>query len=85
MAKKSPPSIDEINHADWDKTPESVKQLVKSLIGRIEHLEWQYEALIAENQLLKEQVKQTSKNSSKPPSQDLSKAAIPNSKTLDRA
>ena len=73
MAEKSPPSIDEISHADWDKTPESVKQLVKSLIGRIEHLEWQYEELKGENHLLKEQVKQTSKNSSKPPSQDLSK------------
>ena len=49
-----------------------IEQIEQS-VGRIEHLEQQYEELKAENQLLREQVKQTSKNSSKPPSQDVSK------------
>lgn len=73
MEENSPNSIDEISQADWKKTPESVKRLVRGLIGRIEQLELQYEELKAENQLLREQVKQTSQNSSKPPSQDMSK------------
>jgi transposase len=42
-------------------------------VSRIEPLEQQYEALKAENQLLKEQIQQNSKNSSKPPSQDMGK------------
>jgi transposase len=73
MTENLPSSIDKVSQADWDKTPESVKQLAQSLIGRIEQLEGKYETLKAENQLLKEQVKQTSQNSSKPPSQDNSK------------
>lgn len=73
MEENSLSSVEEISQADWEKTPESMKRLVKSLIGRIEQLERQYEELKAENQLLKEQVKQTSRNSSKPPSQDISK------------
>ncbi|NJO41710.1 MAG: hypothetical protein HC865_14025 [Cyanobacteria bacterium RU_5_0] len=39
----------------------------------MESIEGQYEEIKAENQLLKEQVKQNSKNSSKPLSQDLGK------------
>lgn len=66
-------SIEEISQSDWDKTPESVKRLVVTLLGRIEQLERQYEELKAENQLLKEGLKQNSKNSSKPPSQDIGK------------
>lgn len=75
-----PNSIKEISQAEWEKTPESVKRLVANLTGQIEQLgsrmeplERQYEELKAENQLLKEQLKQNSKNSSKPPSQDLDK------------
>lgn len=73
MEENLPNCINEISQTDWEKTPESVKRLVKNLIGRMESIEQQYEALRAENQLLKEQVKQNSKNSSKPPSQDLGK------------
>ena len=73
MEENLPNCINEISQTDWEKTPESVKRLVENLIGRMESIEQQYEALRAENQLLKEQVKQNSKNSSKPPSQDLGK------------
>jgi transposase len=57
MDKYSPDSIDEISQADWEKTPESVRQLLVKLIERIEQLERQHEALRQENQLLKEQLK----------------------------
>lgn len=73
MNENLPNSVNEISQTDWEKTPESVKRLVTSLIERIEQLERQYEGFKAENQLLKEQVKQNSQNSSKPPSQDVSK------------
>lgn len=80
MEEKLPPSVNEISQADWEKTPESVKRLVKSLIGRIEQLERRYEELKAQHQLLQEQVKQTSQNSSKPPSQDISQGFKPKKK-----
>jgi len=51
MEENSPSSIEEVSQADWEKTPESVKRLVRSLIGRIKQLERQYEELKAENQL----------------------------------
>lgn len=73
MKESSPTPMAQISAADWEKTPESVKRLVKNWVERIEQLERQYEELQAENQLLKEQVKQNSKNSSKPPSQEVSK------------
>ncbi len=83
MDEKQPSSIAGISPEDWAATPESVKRLVGNpmgqierlaeLVSRVETLEQQQEALKAENQLLKEQVQQTSKNSSKPPSQDMSK------------
>ncbi|MBW4541844.1 MAG: hypothetical protein KME43_22265 [Myxacorys chilensis ATA2-1-KO14] len=41
---------------------ESVKQLVRSLVLRIEQLERQYEEFKAENELPRSQVKQNSKN-----------------------
>jgi transposase len=65
--------MDEISEADWETTPESVKRRVRSLVSRIEQLERQYEELKPENERLPEQVKQNSKNSSKPPSQDVNK------------
>lgn len=77
MEENSPNLIEEISQADWEKTPESVKQLVRSLIGRIEQIEQQYEELKAENQLLQEQVNKNSQNSSKPSSQDLGKGFKP--------
>lgn len=73
MNENAPNPIDEISEADWMQTPESVKRLVRSLLGRIEQLEQQYEELKAENAVLREQVKRNSKNSSKPPSPDIEK------------
>src|SRR5512141_1573016 len=91
MKAKYPPSINEISPEDWDKTPESVKQLVVKLMeqigemgSRIEALEQQYEALKVENQLLKEQLQQNSKNSSKPPSQDQGKGLKAKAKTAGK-
>ena len=49
-------------------------------MGRLEGLEQQQEALTAENQLLQEQVKQNSQNSSQPPSQDIGKGFKPKPK-----
>ena len=76
MSENVPNRLDEISEADWAQTPESVKRLVWSLLGRIEHLERQYEELKAENALLREQMKQNSQNTSKPPSQVWTKDAI---------
>ncbi|MFM7424389.1 MAG: IS66 family transposase [Elainella sp.] len=77
MEKASPEAAAEISQSDWEKAPESVQQLVMYLLERneqlgkrVEALEQQYEALTAENQLLKEQLQLNSTNSSKPPSQD---------------
>jgi transposase len=90
MEERQPIAIAEISPEDWAATPESVKRLVENfmvqieplaeLVNRIETLEQQQEALKAENELLKEQVKQNSKNSSKPPSQDIDKGFKPKSK-----
>ena len=53
MSQNVPNPLDEISEADWAQTPESVKRLVRSLLGRIEQLEQQYEELKAENALLR--------------------------------
>ena len=80
MEQHSPEAGAEISQSDWEKTPESVQRLVMHLLERneqlgkrVDALEQQYEALKAENQLLKEQLQLDSKNSSKPPSQDRGK------------
>lgn len=70
MSERVPNQNDEISEADWAQTPESVKRLVQSLMGRIEQVERQSEELRAEVATLQEHVKRNSKNSSKPPSQD---------------
>lgn len=80
MVENKFPPIEEISPEEWEKTPESVKGLVGLLVKRLEQLERQYEELKAENQLLKEQVKQNSQNSSKPPSQDMGKGFKPKEK-----
>jgi hypothetical protein len=49
--------LSEISAEDWENTPESVKQLMKRLLERIETLE-------AGQQALQEQIKRNSKNSS---------------------
>lgn len=56
--------LTEISDADWEKTPESVKRLVRQLLERIAALE-------ERQQHLEEQVKRNSQNSSQPPSQDV--------------
>ena len=70
MKDKAPLAINEVSEADWEKTPESIKALVKNLLKRIEELEKNFEELKVENELLKEQLKRNSQNSSTPPSQD---------------
>lgn len=80
MSENVPNPLDEISKADWAKTPESVKRLVRSLLGRIEQIERQYEELKAEAATLREQVKRNSQNSSKPPSQDMGKGFKPKEK-----
>lgn len=70
MKEEAPLSINDVSEADWEKTPESVKALVMSLLKRIEKLEENFAKLTTENELLKEQLKRNSQNSSKPPSQD---------------
>jgi transposase len=84
MTEQLPSLMAEVRAADWEQTPESVKELVENWAERFEQLEQQYQQLEqqytelkAKNQLLKEQVKQNSKNSSKPPSQDLSRGFKP--------
>jgi len=53
MTENAPNLMAQISEADWEKTPESVKRLVQSLVPRIEQLERQYEELKAENELLR--------------------------------
>lgn len=77
MSETVPNPIDEISESDWAQTPESVKRLVRSLLGRIEPLEGQCQELEAEVATLREQVQRNSQNSSKPPSQDLGKGFKP--------
>ena len=77
MSENASSPIEQLSAADWQKTPESVKHLAKTLVVRIEQLERQCEELKAENQLLREQVNQNSQNSSKPPSQDVGKGFKP--------
>lgn len=64
MKNQAPNFLAKICDADWEKTPESVKQLVGQLVERIGALEERH-------QHLEEQIKQNSKNSSQPPSQDV--------------
>jgi hypothetical protein len=80
MDEKQLPPIEAISDADWAQTPERAKQLVESLLKRVEQLEQQYEELKVENAVLREQVKQNSQNSSKPPSQDVGKGFKPKPK-----
>lgn len=84
MSKNGPNTIDEISPQDWEQTPESVKRLITNLAEqmgrRIAALEEQCAALKAENQMLHEQLKRNSKNSSKPPSQDIAKGFKPKPK-----
>ena len=91
MKDKALPSIPTVSEADWEKTPASIKALVRSLVSRVEELEKQFEELRAENahlqaenahlraenELLKEKLQRNSQNSSQPPSEDKAKGFKP--------
>ena len=59
-----------ISPEDWERTPASVKQLVKQLMQRLDNLENQYQNLQNQYQLLQEQLNRNSSNSSQSPSSD---------------
>jgi len=60
---KKKPALEKIPAQDWQATPESVRQLVMELLVSVERLQKE----VAD---LREQVNQSSQNSSKPPSSD---------------
>ena len=70
MENQAPNFLAEISDADWEKTPERVKKWVRQLVERIGALE-------ERQQHLEEQIKQNSKNSSQPPSQDVTQGFKP--------
>lgn len=81
MEEPIPKSSEQISDADWAKTPVSVRQLIEALGKRVEQLEQELEKLQGENQLLQEQGKRNSQNSSIPPSQEQRKGFKPKPKT----
>ncbi|WP_414590155.1 IS66 family transposase, partial [Scytonema sp. PCC 10023] len=62
--------LTQIPPEDWEKTPASVKKLVKGMGQGIGKLEQQLAELVAVQEQLLEKVNRTSKNSSSPPSLD---------------
>lgn len=60
----------QISQEDWERTPASVKQLVKEMQERLGQLEKNLNELQAQQQLLKEKTNRTSSNSSQAPSSD---------------
>jgi transposase len=81
MEKPVAISIEPISQADWDSTPLSVRQVVADLTNRITQLEVAQQELQGAYELLQEQVKLNSTNSSQPPSKDRFKDRKPNRKT----
>lgn len=73
-------SIEQISQADWERTPLSVRQVVEELTRRINQLDAEQQQLRGAYELLQEQVKQNSTNSSQPPSKDRVKGFKPNRK-----
>jgi transposase len=59
-----------ISEEDWNHTPPAVQALVLSLWQQVQTLQAQVEALEGEKAQLREQLGQTSRNSSRPPSSD---------------
>lgn len=70
MEKTLPELMSEISSEDWAKVPESVLNLIRELVRRMDRLEQEVTALRTENELLKEQLAKTSQNSSLPPSKN---------------
>ena len=77
MENQPPNILAEISDADWQSTPESVKQLVGKLMERIVALEQRQAHL-------EELLKRNSKNSSQPPSQDAPQGFKPKPKATER-
>lgn len=69
MEEPSPISIEQISEADWEKTPASVKQLVRVLMERVTQLEKRLAELEADNQQLR--------SPSQPQLQELLDSAFP--------
>jgi transposase len=70
MEKTVQELMEAVSPEDWAQVPESVLNLIKELVRRVELLEQETKALRADNELLKEQVARTSANSSQPPSKN---------------
>lgn len=70
-------AIEEISEREWQATPERVREVIAGLVRRIEQLEQQQKELRAENERVREQLQQNSKNSSQAPSQDKVKGFKP--------
>ena len=77
MENQPPNILAEISDADWENTPESVKQLVGKLMERIVALEQRQAHL-------EELLKRNSKNSSQPPSQDAPQGFKPKPKATEQ-
>jgi transposase len=73
-------SIEQISQADWELTPLSVRQVIEELTRRVNQLEATQQELRGVNELLQEQIKLNSSNSSQPPSKDRVKGFKPNRK-----
>jgi len=75
------PSIEQISQADWERTPLSVRRVIEELTRRVNQLDGEQQQLRGAYELLQEQVKLNSTNSSQPPSKDRVKGFKPNRKT----
>ena len=61
----------------WEQTPPEAQAYIRALEARVAALEPMIEALQEENRTLQEQLHQTSRNSSRPPSSDPPQSARP--------
>jgi len=71
MNEQRPRYSEQIADTEWERTPASVKQFVMEMAQQLAKIEQHLGELQAENQLLREQIKRTSNNSSQAPSSDL--------------
>jgi len=74
-------SIEQISQADWERTPLSVRQVIEELTRRVNQLDGEQQQLRGAYELLEEQIRLNSTNSSQPPSKDRVKGFKPNRKT----
>jgi transposase len=76
-------SIEQISQADWERTPLSVRQVLEALTQRVNQLDTEQQQWRGAYELLQEQVKLNSTNSSQPPSKDRVKGFKPNGNELN--